>query len=70
MVNEFCFRNYVNSVDSPSTLLYYKVLLLYCPRFSAIIQGVSYSFMYLRFLSRHLIFVLNTLKFPTEFLLI
>lgn len=50
MVNELCFHTYVNSVDSPTTLLCYKVLL-YCPRFSAIIlEGVSYSFMYLRFL--------------------
>jgi len=31
---------------------YCKVLLLYCPRFSTIIlQDVSYTFMYLRFLS-------------------
>jgi len=44
MVNELCFRIYVKSLDSPITVLYYKVIVLYCPHFSTIIlQGVSHS---------------------------
>jgi len=56
MVNELCFRIYVNSVDSPTTLLYYKVLLLYCPRFST---KVLHTHLRIYVYLRQLIFVLT-----------